>query len=430
MPTREQLWNLIWDDPVQIAYWLGYKDMTQLHSQWLHDFLFEDKDQTLQSHRGSFKTTTLSLFFALSLLIHPDKTIMYMRKTDQNVSDICKQTQNILLSGCFQRMCQIIYGHDLRLGKNTQSEIDTNLHKGVGGQAQISGFGINASITGRHADIVVTDDIVTLKDRVSNAEREHTRSIYQELRNVRNRGGRFVNTGTPWSEHDAFELMGKQAPIKKYDCYTTGLITPEELSELRESMTPSLFAANYELKHIADENALFKQANWLPAEESESIYGGQAHIDAAYDGEDYTAYTILKRDGDRFIGFGKLWRKHVDQCLNEMEMYHTQFQAGTISEETNGDKGYLDKELKARGFSTKPYHEHQNKYMKIATILRKHWNTIYWIDETDPEYIQQILGYTEDAQHDDAPDSCASLLRSMTQGQQGINTGSFLRGGY
>lgn len=429
MITREQLLNLLWDDPVQICYWLGFKDMTQMHSKWLHDFLFEDDDQTLQSHRGSYKTSTISAGIAISSVFFPDKTIMYMRKTDQNVSDICKQTQNILMSGCFQMMCEILWNRQLILTKQTQSEIDTNLHRGIGGQSQVSGFGINASITGRHADIVITDDIVTLKDRVSRAEREHTKSVYQELRNVRNRGGRFINTGTPWSPDDAFELMAKQSPIKKYDCYTTGLITPEELSELRDSMTPSLFAANYELKHIADENALFKQANWLPAEESEAIYGGQAHIDAAYDGEDYTAYTILKRDGDRFIGFGKLWRKHVDQCLNEMEIYHNQFQAGTISDETNGDKGYLDKELKARGFSTKPYHEHQNKYLKIATILRKHWNNIYWIDETDPEYIQQILGYTEDAQHDDAPDSCASLLRSMTQ-QRGINTSSYLIGGY
>ena len=49
-----------------------------------------------------------------------------------------------------------------------------------------------------------------------------------------------------------------------------------------------------------------------------------------------------------------------------------------------------------------------NKYVKITTHLYKHWKSIYWFD-TDPEYLNQILDYTEDAEHDDAPDSAASL---------------------
>lgn len=56
-------------------------------------------------------------------------------------------------------------------------------------------MGIYASLTGKHADIVITDDIVNIKDRVSRAEREKTKLQYQELQNVKNRGGRFINTG-------------------------------------------------------------------------------------------------------------------------------------------------------------------------------------------------------------------------------------------
>jgi predicted phage terminase large subunit-like protein len=194
-------------------------------------------------------------------------------------------------------------------------------------------------------------------------------------------------------------------------------------------MTPSLFACNYELKIIADENALFTNAIWLPANESERIYGGRAHIDAAYDGEDYTAFTILKKESDGgYVGYGKIWRKHVDQCLDEIEALHSMYKAGSITCETNADKGYLAKELKARGFETHSYAEHQNKFIKISTILRKHWKHIRWIDDTDPEYISQILDYTEDATHDDAPDSCASLLRAMENGAK-VNTNSYLRGG-
>lgn len=410
--SKEQLLNLIWENPVEIGHWVGFNDLTELHNKWLRQFLFNDKDMTLQAHRGSYKTTDLSLFFAIHTLIKPNETITYFRKTDTNVADIAKQTENLLLTGAFQRMSNIIYGHGIKLLKANNSEIDTNLKTGVAGQPQITGFGIGAAITGKHADIVVTDDIVTLKDRVSRAERERTKSAYMELQNIKNRTGRFINTGTPWHKEDAFTIMPE---AQKYDCYNTGLITTEKIHEIQKTMTPSLFAANYELKHIADENAMFSEPKWTP--NNELIYGGRAHIDAAYGGEDYTAYTILKPDGNGgYYGYGKLWHKHVDDIREEMELLHEKYKAGSISCETNGDKGYLAKELTKDGMYVNPYSEHENKYIKISTYLKRDWNRITWIDDTDPEYISQILDYTEDADHDDAPDSAASLIRNMEKG--------------
>jgi len=52
-----------------------------------------------------------------------------------------------------------------------------------------------------------------------------------------------------------------------------------------------------------------------------------------------------------------------------------------------------------------------NKYFKISTYLKSNWDRIIFIKETDKEYINQILDYTENAEHDDAPDSLASLIR-------------------
>lgn len=76
-----------------------------------------------------------------------------------------------------------------------------------------------------------------------------------ELQNIVNRNGRFINAGTPWHKDDAISIMPS---VEKYDCYTTGLINREKLDSLRSSMSDSLFAANYELKHIADADAMFK----------------------------------------------------------------------------------------------------------------------------------------------------------------------------
>lgn len=407
--SRKAVLDLLWNEPYKIGHWVGFKDLTTLHNEWLRSFLYANEDQTLLAHRGSYKTTDLSLFFALHIVIDPNRNVLFFRKTDDDVTEVIIQTQKILNSGCMRQIVRSLYGIDLKVLKENNSEIHTNLCTSSRGVSQLVGLGIGTSVTGKHADIVVTDDIVNIKDRVSKAEREKTKTLYMELQNVRNRGGRFVNTGTPWHKEDAISIMPN---VRKYDCYSTGLITRDKIEEFRRSMSDSLFAANYELKHIADADAMFKNPQFIKDEAL--IYGGLAHIDAAYDGEDGTAYTAMKqlKDG-RIIGFGKLWRRHVDDCLTEIQALHRQLQIGSVSCEKNADKGYLAKELAGMGFRAEVYSESMNKYIKISTFLRKSWGNIFWLEDTDPEYINEILDYSEFADHDDSPDSAASLLRKM-----------------
>ncbi|WP_270396289.1 hypothetical protein [Mediterraneibacter massiliensis] len=411
---KKAVLDLLWNEPYKIGHWTGFTDLTILHNEWLRSFLYADEDQTLLAHRGSYKTTDLSLFLSIHTAIDPNKNVMFFRKTDDDVTEVLVQTQKILKSGCMQRIVRTLYDTDLQLLKENNSEIHTNLCTSTKGVSQIVGLGIGTSITGKHADIVVTDDIVNLKDRTSRAERERTKTQYMELQNIRNRGGRFINTGTPWHKEDAVSLMPN---IRKYDCYSTGLITRDKLEELRQSMSDSLFSANYELKHIADKDAMFQSPNFTSDETL--LYGGIAHIDAAYDGNDGTAYTIMRILSDgRIAGFGKRWNRHVDDCLSEINIYHKRFRAGSVSCEKNADKGYLAKELKELGYYVNPYSESMNKFLKISTYLRKHWKDILWLEDTDPDYINEILEYSEFAEHDDSPDSAASLLRNMDTGSK------------
>ena len=406
---KKQTLDLIYYEPYKIGHWVGFHDLTELHNEWLRSFLYAEEDQTLLAHRGSYKTTDLSLFLAIHTVIDPNENVMFFRKTDDDVTEVMTQAQKILQSGVMQRIVLDLYDTELRFLKSNNSEIHTNLCTSTKGVSQVIGLGIGTSITGKHADIVVTDDIVNLKDRISRAERERTKIQYMELQNICNRDGRFVNTGTPWHKEDAISIMPN---VKRYDCYSTGLITREKLEQLRQSMSDSLFAANYELKHIADKDAMFKNPKFT--DEKELIYGGLSHIDAAYDGADGTAFTILNRLKDgRIIGFGKRWDKHVDDCLNDIGIYHKLLRAGSISCEKNADKGYLAKELRGLGYHVNPYSESMNKFVKISTYLRSNWGNITWLEDTDPEYINEILDYNEFAEHDDSPDSAASLIRKM-----------------
>ena len=54
--------------------------------------------------------------------------------------------------------------------------------------------------------------------------------------------------------------------------------------------------------------------------------------------------------------------------------------------------------------------------MKITTYLKGEWAKVVFVKGTDQEYINQICDYTEDAEHDDAPDSAASVIRLLWRG--------------
>lgn len=408
MITKQEILELLWQNPIEIGHWVGFKDLTSLHNDWLRDFLYTKDDQTLQGHRGSYKTTTLSLFFAIHAIEAPNETVLFFRKTGADVNEIIRQTSNILKSGCMREIVHVLYGKDLSLTKDSNSEISTNLTTHIKGSSQLVGLGIGTSITGKHADIVVTDDIINIKDRISSAEREKTKIAYQELQNIKNRGGRFINTGTPWHKDDAFTLMPNP---KKYDCYSTGLMLPEQIEHVKERMAPSLFAANYELKHIASENVLFTE----PAQDADNslVRDATCHVDAAFYGEDYTAFTIMKEVAGKIYIYGRMWRKHVEDCYQQIFDLYNNFFCGKLYIERNADKGMVARDLKKMGIRTAPYDESQNKYMKIATYLKAIWPDVIFVKGTDPEYIEQICDYTEDAEHDDAPDSAASLARLL-----------------
>ena len=405
---KQKNWlDIVKKNPVSFGLEAGFEDLEEIHNEWIKKFLFSNEDITLQAHRGSYKTTCLSISIALMIILYPDENIIFIRKTDDDVKEVVTQVGKLLRTEMFKLLVYFLYnGMDLVIIKESAYEIDTNLKVSNKGASQLLGLGSKVSITGKHANIVITDDIVNIDDRISKASRNRTRYTYQELQNIKNRGGRIINTGTPWHKDDAFELMPN---IIKYDCYETGLMDDDEIQELRDSMTPSLFAANYELKHISDKDAMFYNPNIDKGENTHLIYDGVCHIDASYGGSDGSAFTILKRqpDGKIFV-YGALRQEHIDDCLPDFERKRKLYRAGTLFNETNADKGYLAKRIEK---PVKTYHESMNKYVKIATYLRAEWENIVFIADTDKEYINQILDYTENAEHDDAPDSLASLLR-------------------
>ena len=401
--------------PEQIGRRVGFKDLTGLHGKWIREIVFGTEDYTLQAHRGSYKSSSLAVGIALIMILDPTHNIIFLRKADNDVAEMIRMVNKILRHRIMNDICQVYHGMRLEIVSESMDQISTNLWTSPMGAPQLLGMGIKSSITGKHARYVITDDICNIQDYQSTAEREHTKLQYDELQNIRNRGGRIINLGTPWHRQDVFRKMPN---IHRYDCYTTGLIDGKQLAKLRKTMAPRLFAANYELKLLAATELVFVEPPQTDGrvflyDEDNPLYGGVAHIDAAFGGSDYTALTIGNTDrktGTIYL-YGKLWHRAVQKVLPMIREDITRFCCCRTACESNSDRGFLVDALRKMDIFAKTYHESQNKKIKILTELRACWTRIVFMQGTDPAYIRQIVDFTETAEHDDAPDSAATVCR-------------------
>ena len=163
------------------------------------------------------------------------------------------------------------------------------------------------------------------------------------------------------------------------------------------------------MRHIPSDDVIFTDPK--KGAPIEMVYQGECQTDAAYYGEDFTAFSALNVHDGKVYVYGRMWRKHVDDCSEQICADIKRLMLGRMYMENNADKGYSAKEFRERGVRVSGYTEKQNKHIKIVTYLKTAWPDIVFCEGTDEAYINQICDYTEDAEHDDAPDSLASLVQ-------------------
>ena len=413
MMSRDELTYII-KHPVALARVLGFTKLSpNLHDEWIRIFAFSEDDYTLQAHRNSYKTSCVIIALALRIIVLPNESMMLLRKDQGSTAEVIRSVKRCLESDVCNDMAMMVHGKHIEFERSNSVELHTNLVTDTGvKESQLQGDGVRSfGLTGKHFARIFTDDIITLKDRMSRAERGMTDAVYQELQNLKSPNGTIINTGTPWHKNDTFRLM---PPAVRYTVYDTGILEKAEIDNRRRNMTASLFSANHELKHISDEESMFGE----PKYGKYPNIGGFAQIDCAYGGPDTTALTVMCRDKEGVIhGFGQLYKGHVQDHYGEIVGVLEKYNAGTLYNETNGDKGYFAKEFRQYWPVISPYHESMNKHVKIVTFLKREWDNILWDDDTDPEYMEQIVDYQEGQDRDDAPDSASSLIREFNRGK-------------
>ena len=427
-PEQKATLYIIQNRPVEIGRAFGFKLLQpidkngySLHNEWIKMMLFSTEDILIQAHRESYKTTCVIVALALNILVHPSMSVAFLRKTDDDIKEVIKSVAKCLKTEAALGIAYNLYGTELIITKESSSEITTNLFVDTRGSSQLTGMGIGSSLTGKHYDKIYTDDIVNKKDRASKAEREDVKLSYGELTHILNDKkpdnaliGKMCNTGTPWHRDDAYKLMPEPMIWTYKD---TGILSEEKIQKAKDTNSPSLFAANYELRHVSDEGQLFQGDPQFSTDKSKFLYGN-AHVDAAFGGDNFTAFTNIKAhttmSGEtEYYIYGKVWQKHVKKCYGYIKEACERFKTDVVFIEDNADKGYVADEMDSYGIWTKPYHEQQKKSTKISTVLYSACKKLRWHPDTDPDYIIQIKDYIEGFEPDDAPDSAASLIREI-----------------
>lgn len=242
-----------------------------------------------------------------------------------------------------------------------------------------------------------------------------SKDVFDMLKSrLRCKHSHFDGTCNPDSpQHWFYEFLQSDADIynQTYTIDDNPTLPPEFVENLKKEYQGTVLYDRY-IKGlwVAAEGALFTTYPQY-TDDATLLRDGIAHIDAAYDGEDYTAFTCGKRQGDTLYLYGKMWRKHVDTVIDTCIYEAKRLLCAPIYSESNADKGGTAKEIKRRDYSAVTYHEEQNKHQKIAQHLHKWWRNVVFLSGTDKAYIAQIMSYTKDADHDDAPDSAACIAR-------------------
>jgi hypothetical protein len=354
------------------------------------------------------------------MLFHPNDRIALIRKNFKAAADVIRAIAGAMERKEVQAVFKAAHGVYPQAEISREGNLKYSFKNTDTPEGNLTALGLDGGITGLHFDKIICDDVITLKDRISRAERKRTAELVREIAtNIIEPGKGSAWIGTPWHREDAWNVIRGFCDIAKYPISKYNFIGEEEAAKKKITTTPFLYAANYELELLTDEGSLFSEpvysAGWDYFKS-----GALAHVDAAFDGDHYCALTIaapIRKEGDnqyyQITGF--TYPGNVKDWIDEIARICRKYRAGAIYVEINPDKGYTADKLREKGLRVKDYAERMNKHLKITTCLYNVWPYLEWDPDTDGEYMNQIFDYREGSEPDDAPDSAASLFREGFQ---------------
>jgi hypothetical protein len=458
MRTPEQLVeDVVINNPHLLGHSLGKTLLRPYHSDWIRGTWDVDRRiNPFQAARGTYKTTGITeIGIVRHLFLYPNDRIALVRPSYSESVAIIKNVRAFIKSDVMQDLYHAIYGIYPSEKVSKEGSITWDFKETITKEGSLDGFGIGSGITGAHYDIIVFCDIITMKDRISQAKREETIEFMIEvINNVLDPGAKLIHEGTPWHKKDGWSLT-PATPEQKWDVFKCGIRTVEEIEELKKGMPDVLFSCNHLLTHVAASDMIFQN----PGEsvKIERWVNAYAHIDAKYAGDHFGAWTIMcKKTNGRIQAIGELFDDDFSKAVQhngsgtgvskvalEFIMECSKRLVRKVWLESNADRGFGKKELeravellyKQKKITHRPmiedYHESMNKDKKIQTYGKRYWESIDWVHSgmrktTHDDFLEQVVDYMDGQEPNDAPDTMSSLLRQWFHPDDGGSRYAYL----
>ncbi len=370
----------------------GYPDPYPKQIEMMEFGMNEETPRLLLGARGYGKTDyTVILGVAYRIYLNPEETTLIITKSKERNASMLREIEQACRAN----------GVSFEIANATCLRV-TGLR---GKDHSVSAVTIKTvTLRGRHPKRVILDDPVT-EDDVSEATRSHVERVYDEVYKLCKN---ILIIGQPAHKHD---LYAKLRPLLKKLEVPHGSI-PELDADLEAMRAAGVdqrsIEMSYHLRIVSEGGSPFDNVKYIekfPVGES-----AVAFIDPSHEGGDYTALTILKAHFDGVAVVGFTYKKAWNHCLDEMVPMLTKYNVKRLCFETNslGDQPIIMlRQLFGGGVIGR--RSNNNKHSRIMSA-GAYAHLIHLSQESDRQYIDQVVKYEYKAKHDDAPDSLATCL--------------------
>ena len=207
------------EDPFFFAYnILGYDKLEPFHAEWLKWATdFSSLRKIALEPRGSFKSTLFTITLPLFYIIQKDPVIrgitgnnlrmLIAHSVEARARDFLREIDAHLRRNPIFIQCYGELADDTTEGKWTETQKTIRTRTQHRKEPTFQAIGKSGELTSAHYDMVFIDDIVTKKDRDSQAEREDTKNFCRDLVSLVHTDGLVFFTGTHWHFEDQYKYV-------------------------------------------------------------------------------------------------------------------------------------------------------------------------------------------------------------------------------
>lgn len=329
---------------------------------------------------------------AYAIYKDPTMSVLITTKVQQNGRRILKD-----ISRCLQ-----VNGVSLEVDNSDEIRVQGL----VGKEASAMMIPIGSSgFRSLHPRLIIFEDPV-VPGGVSEADREEVKTVYAEAMKLCQN---IAIIGQPVDFRDMYQYLRNIIETMEVP-YGSIPELDDDLDVQRASgVDEKSIQASYFLKVDAEGDSSFAGIERL---EKFPVQDSIGFIDPA-DGGDYTAFGVFTGHFQGMAIVGSAWKKRWDLCIPDIKAMCVKYRVKKLAFEVNKfgllPLQVLRENLHDVGVSVEGKYTHSNKETRIQ-LAAQYSKSLYLCKDSNHEYTRQILEYSHDAKHDDAPDTVATFL--------------------